>query len=419
MCRLATLCALVLATLACGRVDGSGGWEGTTADSAGIAIVHNGSNGVWDDTSGWSVTEVLRIGDEPGPEYQFGYIGGVAALSDGRVVVVDRQAQNLRVYDESGQFIATLAGPGAGPGELGFGAGPVFRGRADTILVVDNGNRRINIFAPDGVSADGYRLDYNRGQPIRWEVSSSGNLFVQLRPHSAWRSPEPDLMDKVLELGADGSVIDTLFSTPSGNTSGAATGRLEWNYFSPEPIWGPHGADGLFFARDDRYTIHWHAPDGSLRRIIHMPFERREVGEEDKQAVEDALGRIFTAQGARPQDLPAILEVYNFETQLPAFFQILAGPGRTLWVQRVRAPSELAPDELGRHAFRSPNGNVIGRLQVGSYEWDVFDDIGRFLGVVTFPRRYEPLVFRENHAYGIWTDDLDVHHVMVLRIDQG
>ena len=55
----------------------------------------------------------------------------------------------------------------------------------------------------------------------------------------------------------------------------------------------------------------------------------------------------------------------------------------------------------------------------GAPEWDVFDPEGRYLGVVTLPRRFIPDRFFEDRVYGIWEDDSNVQHVMVLWITDG
>ena len=50
-------------------------------------------------------------------------------------------------------------------------------------------------------------------------------------------------------------------------------------------------------------------------------------------------------------------------------------------------------------------------------DYDVFDAEGRFLGEVAMPPRFMPQLFRGDKIYGRWRDDLDVHYVMVLKIE--
>ncbi|HET7038817.1 MAG TPA: hypothetical protein VFH97_02955, partial [Gemmatimonadales bacterium] len=52
--------AVVLA--ACGGAGGAARWEGTVTDSAGIQIVRNPAEGMWQSDQQWTVTEALRIG---------------------------------------------------------------------------------------------------------------------------------------------------------------------------------------------------------------------------------------------------------------------------------------------------------------------------------------------------------------------
>ena len=53
---------------------------------------------------------------------------------------------------------------------------------------------------------------------------------------------------------------------------------------------------------------------------------------------------------------------------------------------------------------------------MGSREWDVFDDQGRYLGQVTMPLRFQPVKFVGHDVYGIQRDELDVQYVVKLAI---
>ncbi len=53
---------------------------------------------------------------------------------------------------------------------------------------------------------------------------------------------------------------------------------------------------------------------------------------------------------------------------------------------------------------------------MGAGEWDVFDAAGWFLGVVTMPPDFAPMLFVHDQIYGIWRDELDVQYVVRLRL---
>jgi hypothetical protein len=399
------LLTLAFTTAACGRADGTDSWDGTTIDSAGIAIVQNGEYGVWGGTPEWSLHEVLRIGNELDPDYQFGNIGGIAPLSDGRLVVLDQQAQNLRVYDAAGRFVATFASRGSGPGELD-GATTVLSGPADTTYVPGWGG--VDIFAPDGESVGSYGLDRLWGRPDFWATMPSGRLFHLKKP-SMPGQPRADSLDSIIELGSEGIAIDTLFRMPPGEgVTFAPSGRVLLRMYAREPIWQPYGDDGFLLGWNDEYTIYHYGTDGSLLRIIRKPLERREVSPTDESVVTEVLSRAWSALGMPPQGVEWYKDGLSFEPYFPAFSRVLVGPEGTVWVQHLLAPSQLTAEG---HKPTYPY------VEIGSDEWAVFDADGRFMGSIDFPRNYEPLLFRESRVYGIWRDELDIQHVVVLSVE--
>ena len=108
------------------------------ADSAGVTIVTSRGEGSWAHGESWSVREELRIGDFGGdPRYQFGQIGSIAVNSAGHLLVMDRQARELKEFTEQGEFVRVIGSPGPGPGEFARGVSDVFITAGDTLLVPD------------------------------------------------------------------------------------------------------------------------------------------------------------------------------------------------------------------------------------------------------------------------------------------
>ncbi len=122
-------------------------------DSAGIEIVQNPERAT--DSTSWSIDTVphLVIGDDEsrGERYLFGYIVGAASLSDGRIVVADRQLPGVRMYDSVGAFVRQVGGVGQGPGEYTAVGGVVVL-PGDTIVVRSPyAGRAVQLFDPAGV----------------------------------------------------------------------------------------------------------------------------------------------------------------------------------------------------------------------------------------------------------------------------
>ncbi len=400
---LFTLLSITLA--ACGG--GESRWAGTVTDSAGVAIVANPAEGVWDTDERWTVEEEVRIGAlEGSPEYQFGQIGGMTVDSEGRVFVLDAQAQHIQVYNPDGSYERTIGKKGGGPGEL-QGAIFVLMGPGDTLLVPDMQNQRVNRYAPDGSSLGSFRLSLEKGLPMQFRATPSGILAQQLRPFALPGQPTPEMIDAIVVINPDGTVIDTLKTFPSGETIKLSGAAPEINIYSPEPVWELTEEMRLLFGVNDQYNIGVYSPDGGLERIIRKPFELKPVADRDRQVVIEFLERTWGEAGVPPEALSQLRNMVHFGDAFPAFSTIAAGPVGTIWVQHIQAASELSEEELESY-------NLIE--DAGARDWDVFDSEGRLLGVISMPPRFAPRIFRGDKIYGVWRDELDVQYVVRLRI---
>lgn len=404
----ALLLVAALPVTACS--EGAGGaWDGSIADSAGVAVVHNPLQGMWPRDGGWRVEEELRIGTVEGDaSYQFGEIpvGGIAVTSTGEVLVLDQHARTLRVFSADGRYLRTIGRPGGGHGELGQGLTHVLVAAGDTIYVPDMQHQRVTVYLPDATVVRSFRMSIEQGIPMMWNATHDA-LVGQLRPLAMPGMPEADSMDVIVRFRSDGSIADTLRAIPSGRTFSFAGGAPQFHFFSAEPMWTVGPDARLLFASNEQFRLSVYGRDGGLERVVTMPVEKRPVEQSDQTILIDAIERLWRDAGVPPQAMQQMRGAISFAEHFPAFMQFQPGPDGSVWVQRIQIPSAIPASQ--REAYNP-------MLDLGSSEWDVFDAEGRYLGVVRMPPRFQPVRFVGDHVYGVQRDDLDVQYVVRMRI---
>jgi len=399
--------AVFFAAACGGGADGGTGWSGTVEDSAGVQVVRNSLQPIWGEGEAWGFEEVLTIGEAAGdPDYQFGQIAGLDVTSDGRILVLDNLAQHVKVYSAEGFFERTIGQAGSGPGEFGPGAAVLMVGTADTVIVPDAGNQRVNVILLGEGEHTSFPLSFEEGIPMRWQVSNSGVLVVQRRALNLPNQEAVDV-DLIARQAYDGSIVDTLLTPMRGETFSFGGGLPEFHFFAPEPTWTLLNDGSFVHAMNHEYRINVAGPDGSVARVITMPDEQVPVSEEDKDIITGLIMRLMGEQGVPPQALEGIEQGISYEDVFPAFTQLRNGPEGSLWVQRIGVPSDMTADE-------QENWNPL--LDQGSDDWDVFDAEGRFMGFVTMPERFTPFSLKGDLFYGVWRDEVEVQYVKVYRI---
>jgi len=214
--------------------------------------------------------------------------------------------------------------------------------------------------------------------------------------------------DRIALVGPNGAGKSTLMRVLSGKTISFTGGVPEWNLFVPEPLWALWG-NHILKAVNDRYQIGVYLPGGQLERVIEKPFTLDPVTEADQGTMKDAFLKLLVDQGAPPQVAKQLVDTrVHFAPNYPAFAQMLEGPRGTILVQLLRAVSSLSEEE--RESFDFQSGVM------GSRQWDVFDDQGRYLGPLSMPVRFQPVEFRGDEIYGVQRDELDVPYVVKLRV---
>lgn len=376
---------------------------GIRIDSSGIVILDNPAAGLWSDSDRWMVEEDLRIGSVGGePDYQFGQIGAIAVASDGEILVSDRQLRQVKVFTSEGRFLRAMGRPGSGPGEFGRGPLDLLLTPGDTLLVPDGQNRRINRFDPDGGHLASYPLDPARDRPLRFNWNAeTRSAAVQVRPVGGGTSAAAT--DAIRTVRTSGAFGDTLLTVPSGGLFEGGGLR----YFTPEPAWDITDSLTVVYAVNSEYSISFHDREGSPRRIVRKVFEAQRITERDIGAIFVYLDRAWLAAGVPPDRLEANHQRVAFAEFFPAFFSFDLGYEGSLWVQPVRSPGGLSDAEIERYDFVEDFGDSA---------WEVFDRDGRFLGIVNMPPRFQPRLFHKDAIYGVLRDDLDVQHVVRLRV---
>ncbi len=401
---VAGLCALSLLT-ACGGDARPGGeeWGGSVSDSAGVMIVTNPEEGLWDGEAAWTVVEEYRVGGMAAEtEAQFGAVVGLDLDAAGNVYVADQQASMVRVFSPEGSFIRTIGSPGQGPGEIGAALAAVFV-VGDEVWAADVANQRVNRYSLEGEVHASIPLDFTQGAPFRWDEIAGDRVLVQTRNIAALGTGQAAGGDPIVFFGEE--IGDTLIVLPEGMSMTIVGGVPQFRFFEAEPVWDASNDGRLTSAVNSGYRVEIRGADGTLERVVTRPFVPRPVQESDQQVMLDGIRQLLSDQGAPPQAVELIMGQATFADHYPAFAQVLAGPAETLWMQRLVTPQDMA--ETGTFDLQN----------FGSDDWDVFDAEGRYLGVMSMPDRFTPLRVTDDAFWGVQRDELDVPSVVRYRLN--
>lgn len=384
--------ALVLAVTGCGDARSPSVWSGSVDTLAGGTVeVRSPARGLWDQDSGWSLEEDLRIGTVEGdsPEL-FGRVVDLEVDEEGRLYVLESDAGEVRVFGPDGTHLRSFGRRGQGPGELQRPVALAW-GPGDRLWVVDTGNHRYSVFDTTGVLVDEKRR-FADGQVAPWPgtVVKDGRVVdVDLRGGRIYTIHGPD-----------GTVQDTVsvpgFESPSFVHTTESSRLSVGVPFAPrlQVRFDPRGF--LWTGVSEDYRIVQRSLDGGdSLRVIRRVYDPVPVTDLEREA---ALERMawFRDQGGR-------VDASRIPERHPAFRGFLVDRRGYLWVEPVTPrPEPVTPEDLVR-----PLPAV----------WDVFDDGGRYLGRLEAGMVLGSVRVTDTHVHGVTVDELGVPYVVRLRIE--
>jgi hypothetical protein len=385
-------------------------------DSAGVRIVQS-SSAQWDAASAWRIVEpaLVDIGIAEGDEvYQLFNVRMAVRQSNGTIVVLNGGTQELRFYDSTGRHIRSVGGQGGGPGEytsLEFVA--VLPG--DSLLAYNRTPAWVSILAPDGGFVRSFPLPAPADRSTFFDFDVAGLLDSQRLV--VWSQPiyaagYIDGVDGINRHPHPVGVADL-----AGGTFDSVTSAPGWD------VWIERRADGssamaappfarssdivaagdrIYIAPTEALAVTVLSPTGAPLMIARANHAPPPITARDMQALKDDLfDRYNITEDQRPE-AERLLAAMPVPERFPAFRGIDVDVAGNVWT----------------HAYPRPGQDPRSA--------QVFSDDGRWLGEVEVPAGLKrvnalepsPLSIGPDWILGVWTDDADLDHVRLYRLEK-
>lgn len=282
---------------------------------------------------------IVRIGRLDGPmEYIFGNISGAIRLADGSVVVADEQSYEIRMYDAGGQHLWTSGRQGEGPGE--YEGLVLVRGcPGAAITVFDWSLDRITELGLDGSVTDTRNLSGAGVNPYGRRIicSLEGDLVF-----TGWPDDEFDRTGAVagqhyrwrtaLEWATGDSVAILRSGIPGAERFHVegGSGPLTWG----RDMVFAAAAAGVWHGSADEYELELVDWEGRVTRAARWAGPNLEVTRAHLDRYLNAFLARYDDPGARRnferERWPGIRD--DLPERFPAYEELLALPDGSVWV---------------------------------------------------------------------------------------
>ena len=399
-------------------------WLATYDTIGDTVIVRTESGSVWGDTA--RLVADLSIGEMEGAdEYILGSIRSLAVGTDGTIYAFDRDVPALRVYAPDGTYRATFGREGGGPGEYRSPDGGLAVLSDGRVLLRDPGNARITVYSPEGESLDTWRVLGGLYTSRRLYRDTSDNVYtyVLLNP----RADFPDWVFGIVRIGPDGAMGDTIdlpdwnynppeISASSGEGDDSRVIR-ENVPFSPIISWAYSPLGYMVGGLSTRYAISLFLEPGNVLRIERSDWQPVPVLTDER----DEQERIMTAT-MRQVDPGWRWNGQPIPDTKPPFSRFFVAEDGRIWVQ-LHEEGYQVETEVDAIDNAGP-----GHVQVPPRTWfepvafDVFEPDGRYLGMVRAPEGFSmnpTPVARGDTLWAVVRDEMEVPYIVRFRIEHG
>ncbi len=367
-------------------------------DSAGIRIVEAQQTS-WTAAS-WTIASEpdWLVGEMEGdPNYLLSRVEGALALDGGLTVVANGATNDLRFFDDQGEWVKTLGGEGGGPGEFDY-LRALGRCRSDGFTAFDI-NWQQNSYLEDGTFVDKTMFLAPSGiSPYALACDGAGNVLL-LGWGRLEGPPEIGLhetRDRLVSVGAQGEVRadfgERLVSERIGTRGGS----------SPHPAgratrFALH--DGrAYIGSGERFEVEVWDLDGTLRELIRGPRVPLDMDDAMRESLrEDYLERRLSTvdDASRRASIRTAVADMEWPNAVPAFTDVRVDELGVIWLRRFSIDTE-APEA-----------------------WSLLDPDQGYLGDLGLAPRQTLLTVGADHLLVLVRDELDVERVARLRLHRG
>lgn len=301
------------------------------------------------------LTEELVIGgtgEDPNTSFH-GVRPIVDVDSEGNVYVVDVGNQRVQVYAPDGEHVRTIGRPGEGPGELRPGSRGAISG--DLLGIKALVNPWLQIFALDGEYRGGVEAPGSAHQMVGLE---SGFALLHVR----YRETEP--LNTVTLVDPEGDQ-SRLVEVPGQamRTAETAIGPLPIPGLTQASSIAAAPGDVVYVASGVDYEVAAVRTDGTVAWVLRVPWVPLPFTEQDREYVRDSLER--AGMQLRPDGI-------TWPDTLPALARIRSDGAGRLWVFPAtfvtREPVDDDPVSIPADVYGS-DGEPLANVTVTTSRW--------------------------------------------------
>ncbi len=358
--------------------------------ASGEIVIQNAGVPLWGSDEGWEVVEEMRYGSGIGEDtVLFGQIASFDVDMQGHLYVLDRQSQEIHIFDPDGALIRTVGGKGGGPGEF-ESAVSVDVSRTGEIWVTEMVEGTLTVLDSDG--------NYQRTQQLntvgRFYIVYPGGFDRMGRYNALIFSQEGEDVEELLVRFDEGTIpIDTiavpkspveaeLFELVSDDGRSRTTvtipnqGSFDWDFALNGSLWTLYTGT---------YELTEMTTDGKVIRRAIKDFEPIRVTSAELEQIRQGYSWFIDEGG--------VVDMNRIPRQKPVVQSFFSDEEGNLWVLRT----ETSPEEANRL-------------------FDIFSAEGYFLGEIHLPFplivSLKPVV-QDGMLYGMTRDESGA--IMIAR----